>query len=135
MNHSRLTFLAIAAMAAAAAWGIRALHAQQPGFTRVELQRHDLSAPGHEAVVARVEFAPGGAVGKHTHPGEENGYVLEGAVQVEVEGKPPVTVKAGEVFFVPAGTVHAARNTAAGPSKVLATYFVEKGKPLATLVK
>ena len=135
MNHSRLTLAAIAAVAAAGAWGIRALHAQQPGFTRVELQRHDLSAPGHEAVVARVEFAPGGAVGKHTHPGEENGYVLDGVVQLEVDGKPPVTVKAGEVFFVPAGTIHAAKNVATGQSNVLATYFVEKGKPLATPVK
>jgi quercetin dioxygenase-like cupin family protein len=126
---------AIAAAAAFAVCGIQALVAQQPGFTRVELQRQDLSVPGRETVVARVEFAPGGAAGKHTHPGDEIGYVLDGSVQLEVEGKPPVTLKAGDVFFVPAGTVHAAKNVAPAQSKVLATYVIEKGKPLATPVK
>ena len=73
---------------------------------------------------------PGAAFGRHTHPGEEIIYVLEGSLEYQVEGKPPVTLKAGDVFFVPAGTVHAARNVGSSPAAELATYVVEKGKPL-----
>jgi len=80
-------------------------------------------------------FAAGAVVPKHTHPGEEVAYILEGQVTIEVEGKPPVVLKAGEAFFVPAGTVHAAKNSGTGPAKVLSTYIVEKGKPLASMVK
>ena len=83
----------------------------------------------------RTEFAPGVAAGKHTHPGEELGYVLEGALVLEIEGQPPVTLKAGDVFFVPAGVVHDGKNVGSGPAKVLATYIVERGKPVATPVK
>jgi quercetin dioxygenase-like cupin family protein len=118
-----------------AVWGVGRLEAQQPGFKRVELQRHDLGTPGHEVVVARGEFNPGAAAPKHTHPGEEAAYVLDGEVTLEVEGKPPMVLKAGDVFFVPAGTVHSAKNTGKTAAKVLSTYVVEKGKPLATPVK
>jgi len=133
MNRRRVT-LAITAAAAAlvAGWAIRA---QQPGFKRAELQRHDLSTKGREVVQVRAEFDEGGSVGKHTHPGEEIGYVLEGTLELEIEGKPNVTVKAGDTFFVPEGTVHAGKNTGKGAAKILATYVVEKGKPLATPVK
>jgi quercetin dioxygenase-like cupin family protein len=72
---------------------------------------------------------------KHSHPGEEIVYVIEGLLEYEVEGKPPVTLKAGEVLFIPAGTVHAARNVGSGNAAELATYVVEKGKPLVVLVK
>jgi quercetin dioxygenase-like cupin family protein len=115
-----------------------ALHmsrAQQPGVKRTDLQQHDLSVPGREAVQVRVEIAPGVAFPKHTHPGEEIIYVLEGSLEYEVAGKPPVTLKAGDVLFIPAGTVHAARNVGSGNAAELATYVVEKGKPLLTLVK
>jgi quercetin dioxygenase-like cupin family protein len=135
MNQGKL---AIAASAVGGAlivvWAVHS-QAQQPGFNRVELQRHDVTCAGRETVQARVDFQPGGQVGKHTHPGEEIGYVLEGTLEFEMEGKPKTTLKAGEAFFVPAGTVHAAKNAGATPAKVLATYVVEKGKPLATLVK
>lgn len=136
MNRRRLT-LAVAAAAAAliGAWATGSLQAQQPGFKRAELQRHDLGTPGREVVQVRAEFDEGGAVGKHTHPGEEIGYLLEGTLEVEVAGKPNVTLKAGDTFFVTEGTIHAAKNVGKGPAKVLATYVVEKGKPLATLVK
>ena len=83
----------------------------------------------------RTEFAPGVAARRHTHPGEELGYVLEGTLVLEVEGQPPVTLKAGDVFFVPAGVVHDGRNVGSGPAKVLATYIVERGKPVAMPVK
>jgi quercetin dioxygenase-like cupin family protein len=108
--------------------------AQAPGFKRTEVQRGDLSVAGREAVQAVAEFAPGAQSGKHTHPGEEVGYVLAGPLVVEVEGAAPKTYKTGEGFIVPAGTVHNARNTGSDGAKVLATYFVEKGKPTATPV-
>ena len=114
-----------------------ALHVAQaqPGFNRIDLQRHDLSVPGREAIQVRVEFDPGVVSPRHTHPGEEIIYVLEGSLQYEVEGKPPVTLKAGDVLFIPAGTIHAAKNVGSGKAAELATYVVEKGKPLLTVVK
>jgi quercetin dioxygenase-like cupin family protein len=118
--------------AAPAAAGAPAMPA---GFKRVELQKHDLSASGREAVQARGEFQAGAAVPKHTHPGEEIGYVLEGELTLEVEGQPAKTLKAGDAFFIPAGTVHAAKNGGKGAAAVLSTYVIEKGKPLSTPVK
>jgi quercetin dioxygenase-like cupin family protein len=109
--------------------------AQQPGFSRTVIQRGDLSTPGREVVSALAEFQPGATVGSHTHPGEEAGYLLEGTLVFEQAGKPTVTLKAGETFFVPAGTVHNATNKGSGRTRVLATYIVEKGKPLATAIK
>jgi quercetin dioxygenase-like cupin family protein len=109
--------------------------AQQTGIRRTELVRHDLSAPGREAVQVRVDFDPGAAFGKHSHPGEEIAYVMEGTLEYQVEGKPPVTLKAGEVLFIPAGTIHAAKNVGKGNGTELATYIVEKGKPLVVTVK
>lgn len=108
--------------------------ARPAGTTRVDLQRHDLSIAGREAFQARVEFAPGASFPRHTHPGEEIIYVLTGTLQYEVAGK-PVTLKGGDVLFVPAGTVHAARNVGTTPAAELATYVLEKGKPLTTIVK
>jgi quercetin dioxygenase-like cupin family protein len=104
------------------------------GTTRTDLQRHDLTISGHEVFQARVDFAPGASFPRHTHPGEEIFYVLEGTLEYEVSEK-PLTLKAGDVLFVPAGTVHAARNVGSGPAAELATYVLEKGKPLTTLVK
>jgi quercetin dioxygenase-like cupin family protein len=109
--------------------------AQQPGSKRTDLQRHDLSAPGREVVQVRVDFDPGYVSPRHTHPGEEIVYVLEGSLEYEVEGRPPETLKAGDVLFIPARTIHAARNVGPGNGAELATYVVEKGKPLITLAK
>ena len=83
----------------------------------------------------RVDFAPGVAFPPHSHPGEEIVYVIEGLLEYQVDGKPPVTLKAGEVLFVPAGTVHAAKNVGSSNAAELATYIVEKGKPLVVLGK
>jgi quercetin dioxygenase-like cupin family protein len=107
----------------------------QTGIKRTDLQRHDLGTTGREAIQVRVDFDPGAAFGKHTHPGEEIIYVLEGSLEYVIEGKPPVTLKAGDVFFVPAGTIHAARNVSSSNAAELATYIVEKGNPVLTLVK
>ena len=115
--------------------GIGTLAAQQPGFTRKLLQDQNLSVADRHAVQALAEFIPGGAAGRHTHPGEELGYVVEGTLELLIEGQPPRTVKAGESFFVPAGVVHDGRNIGSGSAKVLATYIVEKGKPVASPAK
>ena len=109
--------------------------AQQPGVERTELQRHDLTSPGREAVQVSIDFEPGTGFGKHHHPGEEIIYVLEGLLEYQIEGKTPVKLKVGEVLFIPAGVIHSARNVGKGNAKELATYIVEKGKPLVVLVK
>ena len=111
---------------------LTAVAAQQPAFKRTVLQQSDISAPGREVVQAIADFEPRATPGRHTHPGEEIGYVLEGTFLVEQDGKTPVTLKAGGTFLIPAGTVHNATNTGSGSGKILATYVVEKGKPLAT---
>ena len=108
------------------------LAAQQPAFKRTVLQQSDISVAGREVVSAVADFEPRATPGRHTHPGEEIGYVLEGTFLIEQEGKAPVTLKAGGSFLIPAGTIHNATNTGTGPGKILATYIVEKGKPLAT---
>ena len=108
--------------------------AQQGGFTRSVLQQVDLSIAGREAITARAEFQAGGSVGRHTHFGEEIGYVSEGAVAIEIDGVTK-TVKAGEAFIIPNGKPHNATNAGPGKATLVITYVVEKGKPLATPVK
>jgi quercetin dioxygenase-like cupin family protein len=102
------------------------------GVTRNDLLREDLSAPGREAIQVLVEFAPGASFPAHSHPGEELVYVTEGSLEYSLEGRPPVTLEAGDVLFIPAGAVHAVRNVGSSAGTELATYIVEKGKPLIT---
>src|SRR3954471_17673648 len=111
------------------------LAAQQPAFKRTVLQQSDISVPGREVVSAVAEFEPRATPGMHTHFGEEIGYVLEGTFLVEQREKPPVTLQAGGSFLIPAGTVHNATNTGTWKGRILATYIVEKGKPLAAPAK
>jgi len=113
---------------------VAAAAAQQPTFSRVILQQVDISVPGREAVTAAVTLPPSVASGRHTHPGEEIGYVLEGTIMLEQEGKPTTILEAGKAFLIPANTVHNATNHGTTTAKVLANYVVEKGKPLATPV-
>nr|WP_250893654.1 cupin domain-containing protein [Croceibacterium selenioxidans] len=101
-----------------------------PGSTRTDLQRHDLSIPGWETIQARVDFAPGANFPAHRHPGEEIIYVLEGILEYQLEGQPPKTLMAGDVLYVPARVIHSARNVGTTQGSELATYVVEKGKPL-----
>ena len=110
-NHLLKTIrvVATAALIAASVLALPAAQAQPSGIKRTDLQRHDLSVPGREVVQVRVDFAPGAAFGSHSHPGEEIVNVLEGELEYEIEGKPPVTLKAGDVLFIPAGVVHSAR--------------------------
>ena len=135
MKSVKLTAVATIAVTVVGLLTIQTLDAQQPGFKRVELQRGDLSVAGREVVVVRGEFEPGAMVGRHSHPGEESTYILEGTVQLEIDGKPPVISKAGDVIIIPAGTIHSAKNVGTTQAKVLANYIVEKGKPLSTPAK
>jgi quercetin dioxygenase-like cupin family protein len=125
-----LALSAIAAAPAASGQGVP----QPDGVVRTELQRHDLSTPGREAIQMRIAIAPGVTFPDHSHPGEEIIYVLEGTFEYRVAGR-PVTVGAGEVLFVPAGAVHSARNAGEGDAVELATYIVEKGRPLLVLAR
>ena len=124
--------LRLGLIGAALALATSALLAQSSGLTRTLVTRADVSVPGREAVVARVEIAPGAYAGKHTHPGDEITYVLDGDAELLVQGQPPRIVKAGEAFVIPAGTVHDAHNASDKPIRLVGVYVVEKGKPLAT---
>lgn len=107
--------------------------AQAPGIKRTLLQKGDVPAEGaREVVMGVAEIAAGGAAGRHFHNGPETGYVLEGTTLLEIDGEAPKTLKAGDSYFIPAGKIHDAKAHAGGAAKVLATYVVEKGKPLAT---
>ncbi|MCP3382554.1 MULTISPECIES: cupin domain-containing protein [unclassified Bradyrhizobium] len=138
MTNSFLRTVRVLASAAVLATNLVTLPAaaaQPAGVTRTDLQRHDLSAPGREAVQVRVDLAPGVAFGRHSHPGEEIIYVLAGSIEYDLDGKPPVTLKTGDVLFIPAGTIHAAKNAGDVSASELATYIVEKDKPLLTIAK
>lgn len=126
---SRRTALA-AALAALALCALAA--AQVSGIRRTPLARADVSVPGREAVVVRAELDPGSMAGRHTHPGDEISYVLEGESELLVDGEAPRTVRAGEAIVIPAGKVHDARNTGTGVLRLVGVYVVEKGKPLAS---
>ena len=108
------------------------LLAQNTGIQRTVVKKADVSVPGREAVIARVEIAPSASAGRHTHPGDEISYVTEGEGEILMEGQPPLKVKAGDGFVVPAGVKHDAHNTGSAPLRLVGIYVVEKGKPLAT---
>jgi quercetin dioxygenase-like cupin family protein len=133
MNTTRM--IAVAMLIAGSGLALHVTHAQQPGIKRTDALRHDLSVAGREVIQVRVDFDPGVAFGKHSHPGAEVAYVLEGTLEYQLDGAPPVTLKAGEALFIPAGTIHAAKNVGTGNAAELATYIVEKGKPLVVLAK
>jgi quercetin dioxygenase-like cupin family protein len=111
-----------------------AIVAQNPGIKRTIVKTQDVSG-GHQAIIASVTIAPGASAGRHTHPGEEISYVIEGEGEVLIDGQPPLPIKAGDGFVVPAGAIHDAHNTGTVPIKLAAVYYIEKGKPLATPAK
>ena len=135
MKTIRMMAVAVAVLFAGNGLALHMAQAQQPGVKRTDLQRHDLGVPGREVVQVRVDIAPGVLAPNHSHPGEEIAYVIEGSLEYQLEGKPPVTLKAGEVLFIPAGTIHSAKNVGSVNAAELATYIVEKGKPLVTPAK
>jgi quercetin dioxygenase-like cupin family protein len=111
---------------------VTALWAQNPGVKRTIVERADIAAPGREAVIIDVEIAPGASVGRHTHPGEEISYLVDGQGELVVDGQLSRKVMRGDSFIVPAGKIHDFRNTGTKPLKLHAVYVVEKGKPLST---
>lgn len=123
--------IAATALIATSVVALPAAWAQFADLKRTNLLRHDLSIAGREAIQVRVDFPQGAVAAKHSHPGEELVYVIEGVLEYELEGQPTVTIKAGETLFIPNGTPHAVKNVGSGTAAELATYIVEKGKPLA----
>lgn len=123
--------IAAAALIVASALAQQTAQAQFAELERTNLMQHNLSVPGREVIQVRVDFPPGAVAATHIHPGEELVYVIEGVLEYELEGQPQITVKAGEVLFIPYGTPHAVKNVGSGNATELATYIVEKGKPLA----
>ena len=104
--------------------------AQQGGIKRTPLQKVDFPA-GYNTVTAIAEIPGGGAAGRHTHPGAETGYVLEGELELVIDGQPPKKLKAGESYQIPEGAVHDAKASGDKPTKVLAVYIVKAGEQLA----
>ena len=105
------------------------------GVQRTVVQRGDVSVAGREALTVRIEIAPGASTGRHTHPGDEIDYVLEGQLELTFDGQPPRVVKPGESAIIPGGTIHTARNPETTPLKAVGVFVVEKGKPLTTPVQ
>ena len=131
----RTAHLGVASLVALVA-ALAAVSAQAPAVKRTMLQQGDLSVSGREAIMGKAEFpAGGGTTGRHSHPGDEISYVLDGSVRLEIDGEKPRTLKAGDYFMVTNGKIHNAVNVGPGTATVLATYVVEKGKPLATPAK
>lgn len=141
MKGTTLRTVAIFAAAAAvvAAAGLHSLRAQQPAAApnvkRTVLLKKDLTAAGHEGVIASVEIPPGGAEGRHTHSADVLGYVQEGEVELYVEGQGTKTYKAGDTFSIMTGQIHEGTNKGTAPARLLAVFVAEKGKPLTTQVR
>jgi quercetin dioxygenase-like cupin family protein len=132
MRTTRIVVIAV--LIVASGLSLHVARAQQAGVKRTDLQQQDLGVPGREVVQVRVDFEPGVVAPKHKHPGEEIVYVLAGSLEYQLEGKPPVTLKAGDVLFIPAGAIHSVKNVGGSNGSELATYVVEKGKPLVVPV-
>jgi quercetin dioxygenase-like cupin family protein len=125
----KAAFLLAASLAAFTA--VVDAQAPAPAIKRTILQRYDI-APDREVILGMAEIPPGMAAGRHTHFGTESGYVAEGSASLEVEGETPKLMKAGDSYVIAAGKAHDAKTVGDKPVRVIATYIVEKGKPLAT---
>lgn len=129
--------IAIAAtLAIAGTLTFQAAQAQQmEGIHRTDLSQNNLSIPGWEEIQDRVDIAPGVTAPKHKHPGEEIIYVIEGTLEYRLEGRPPVTLRAGDVLFIPLGVPHSAKNVGQSNAAELGTYVIPIGQPVTQLVK
>jgi len=125
-----LAAAALIAMLALSPFAARSEEISLGDIERTPLMKEDLSIPGREVVQVRVDFPEGVSAARHSHPGEELVYVIEGELEYQLDGRPPVTMKAGDVLLIPYGTPHAVKNVGSGNAAELATYIVEKGKPL-----
>jgi quercetin dioxygenase-like cupin family protein len=137
-DHRRVAGLAVVLLLAALLTGafLARGHAQNApaagGVQRILLTKADVSVPGREADAMRAEIAPGASTGRHTHPGDEIDYVLQGQLDITFDGQPPHQLKAGDALIIPMGTVHNAVNVGSTTALISAVFIVEKGKPLAT---
>lgn len=140
MLLTRRDFAGVASCAICAATGLIAtaasaegtLPAATTGLTRKVLSQTDGPMPGYVTIIAEVEIEPGVMVARHTHPGIESGYVLEGGIDLPVQGQPTRALKPGDGFQVPAETPHAGAKNGDKKTRITSTYVVEKGKPLAS---
>ena len=105
----------------------------QQGLSRTDLVHQDLGAADREVIQARVDFEPGITSPRHAHPGVEVAYVISGTFEYQLEGRAPVTLKAGDSLFIPEGVAHIAKNVGNEKGSELATYIVKKGEPLLIL--
>jgi quercetin dioxygenase-like cupin family protein len=105
---------------------------QTPTVQRKVLLQQDFQVPGYEVLLIEASLPVGGREGKHSHPGTMVGYILEGTMDLEVEGKPTQILKAGDSAMVEGGKMHEGINRGRVPIKALVTFVVEKGKPLTT---
>jgi len=105
----------------------------QQGLSRTDLAHQDLGAADREVIQARVDFEPGITSPRHAHPGVEVAYVISGTFEYQLEGRAPVTLKAGDSLFIPEGVAHIAKNVGNDKGSELATYIVKKGEPLLIL--
>jgi quercetin dioxygenase-like cupin family protein len=127
-----LAFAATVGSAAAQSSSAAATPAPQSPLTRTVLQTKPMvTVPGHDGIIVRAELAVGGTAPRHMHPGEEFVYVLDGTGTFDLAGQPTITLKPGDAFVIPANTPHVAKNTGAVPLKLLSTYIIATGKPLA----
>src|SRR6516165_9324632 len=106
--------------------------AQQPTVQRKVLLTQDLPIAGHQIVMAAVEIPAGGREGRHTHAGALVVYIQEGVLTFDYEGKPTMTYKAGDSFYIEPGKIHEGINKGTSPVKAIATFVIEKGKPLTS---
>ena len=122
---------ALCAISGLAATSAEAQSTGTPGLKRTILQRVDGPAPGYETIMVTVEIEPGAAVARHTHPGVESSFVIEGETELSVDGQAPRTYRAGDNFQIPTGVPHSGKN-GDKPTRLSEVYVVEKGKPLAS---
>ena len=113
----------------------RAVVAQQPAVERKVLLQQDVTIPNYQNVLVAVTIPVGGREGRHTHPGTAIVHVMEGALTLDHDGRPSTTYQAGETFYVDAGKVHEGINKGSAPVRAIASFVVEKGKPLTTQAK
>jgi quercetin dioxygenase-like cupin family protein len=134
-NHSKLAALVASLVLGTFCVTGVARAEDAPKIKRTIVLKEDVSVPDKEGVMVRVEISPGASEGKHTHPAEVFAFVLEGTIVQEIDGKPTVTLNAGDVFHVPPNTVHQATNNGTVPAKLAVVFIADKGKPLTTPVK
>ena len=102
---------------------------------RTELQHAVSSVPGREIVQVLTEIPAGAASGWHEHPGEEVGYILAGTVEMMIRDRPTLVLRAGDPFLIPPRTPHNALDVGPETGRMLSTYFVEAGQPIATFAE